>query len=468
VIYKFKKYMKPETWVMPGLVVLATLLMANGLMGQEEVSFEYITEPQNDDGYTSMTEALYTVNNIWICIAAALVFIMHLGFACLEAGLTQAKNTVNILFKNSIIPGLGILTYAMLGFNLMYPSGWIIEGVLGDMGAAAWGIGRFESEAAAAAAITPEYNTGYTYWGDFIFQAMFAATAATIVSGCVAERVKLHSFLIFSFIFLLIAYPITGSWQWGGGWLSEMGFADFAGSSIVHAVGGFAGLACAIILGPRIGKFKDGKVHPILGHSMPLATIGVFLLWFGWFGFNGGSILSADPGGVSLVFTTTALAASAGGIGAMLTSWIALKKPDLSMVLNGILAGLVAITAGADVIPPLWAVVAGLIGGIIVVFSVIFFDAIKIDDPVGAVSVHGVCGIFGTLAVGIWGGANFGVQLLGTLSMSIFAFVFALVLFLIIKAIFGVRVSEEEEIGGLDLGEHGAEAYPDFQGAVKG
>ncbi|MEM1059270.1 MAG: ammonium transporter [Verrucomicrobiota bacterium] len=428
----------------------------------------FVVEP---DGQIS--QALFTTNNLWICIAAALVFIMHLGFACLESGLTQAKNTVNILFKNSIIPGLGIITYAMLGFNLMYPGEWMIEGVIGSMGAGAWGIGNFGDEAEAAAAVTAAYYPGYTYWGDFIFQAMFAATAATIVSGCVAERVKLHSFLIFSFIFLLISYPITGSWEWGGGWLdSEWAFVDFAGSSLVHAAGGFAGLACAIVLGPRMGKFKDGKVQPILGHSMPLATIGVFLLWFGWFGFNGGSVLAADPGPVSFVFTTTALAASSGAVGAMLTSWIALKKPDLSMVLNGILAGLVGITAGADVISPFWAVIVGLLAGFIVVFAVIFFDVIKIDDPVGAVSVHGVCGIWGTLCVALFGdpasGATFAGQLIGTLSISLFSFIFALVLFLIIKAIFGVRVSEEEEIGGLDIGEHGQEAYPDFQGTVKG
>lgn len=453
-IYKMKNLLTSKLGTMLAVAAVGSLFAASGAHADD---ITIVTEPEG-----SISTALFTVNNLWICIAAALVFIMHLGFATLEAGLTQAKNTVNILFKNSIIPGLGILTYAMLGFNLMYPGEWMWDGVIGSMAPAAWGI------AAGEADLTAAYNPGYTYWGDFIFQAMFAATAATIVSGCVAERIKLHSFLIFSFIFLLISYPITGSWEWGGGWLDRMDFVDFAGSSLVHAAGGFAGLAGALILGPRLGKFKNGKVSPILGHSMPLATIGVFLLWFGWFGFNGGSVLSADPGLVSLVFTTTALAASAGAVGAMLTSWIALKKPDLSMVLNGILAGLVAITAGADVISPFWAVIAGFIGGIIVVFSVIFFDAIKIDDPVGAVSVHGVCGIWGTCAVGIWGGANFGVQLLGTLSISAFSFVFALVLFLIVKAIFGLRVSEEEEVGGLDLGEHGQEAYPDFQAAVKG
>ncbi len=449
-----KNLLTSKLGTMLAVAAVGSLFAASGAHAED---ITIVTEPEG-----SISTAMFTVNNLWICIAAALVFIMHLGFATLEAGLTQAKNTVNILFKNSVIPGLGIITYAMLGFNLMYPADWIIPGVLGSLAPAAWGLATDE------AGLTAAYNVGYTYWGDFIFQAMFAATAATIVSGCVAERIKLHSFLIFSFIFLLIAYPITGSWQWGGGWLSEMGFYDFAGSSIVHGVGGFAGLAGALILGPRLGKFKNGKVHPILGHSMPLATIGVFLLWFGWFGFNGGSVLSADPGPVSLVFTTTALAASAGAVGAMLTSWIALKKPDLSMVLNGILAGLVSITAGPDVIAPFWAVICGFIGGIIVVFSVIFFDAIKIDDPVGAVSVHGVCGIWGTVAVGIWGGANFGVQLLGTLSMCAFSFIFALILFLIVKAIFGLRVSEEEEVGGLDLGEHGQEAYPDFQAAVKG
>ncbi|MEM9160788.1 MAG: ammonium transporter, partial [Verrucomicrobiota bacterium] len=306
--------------------------------------------------------------------------------------------------------------------------------------------------------------TGY---GDFIFQAMFAATAATIVSGAVAERIKLSSFMIYSTILVAFGYTIAGSWHWGGGWLSGLadgdGFYDFAGSTVVHGFGGAAALAAVIILGPRKGKYtKDGKIKPILGHSMPLAAIGVFLLFFGWFGFNGGSVLSANPGPLGLVFTTTALAAAGGGIASIFVSWIVLKKPDLSMGLNGLLAGLVSITAGADSVSALASILMGAIGGVIVVFSIIFFDKIKIDDPVGAISVHGVVGIWGTIAVAIFGGADLVAQFIGVIAVYAFAFIFSLILMVILKAVMGVRVSEEEEFEGLDIGEHGQEAYPDF------
>ncbi|MBX3731467.1 MAG: ammonium transporter [Verrucomicrobiae bacterium] len=407
---------------------------------------------------------LFTANNLWMMLCAGLVFIMHLGFACVESGLTRAKNTVNILFKNTLIPCIGLLTYAVVGFNLMYP---------GEDFAGKWfGFGGFGVTVTdPLAQLTNTYNAGYTYWTDFLFQAMFAATAATIVSGAVAERIKLGPFLIFSTLFVAISYPITGMWKWGGGWLQAMEtpFYDFAGSTLVHSVGGWGALAGSIILGPRLGKYlKGGKMNALPGHSMPLATIGVFLLWLGWFGFNGGSVLSADPALVSLTLVTTCLAAAAGGLSAALTSWMALKKPDLSMALNGILAGLVGITAGADQMAALSAALIGLIAGVIVVFSVIFFDKIKIDDPVGAISVHLVCGIFGTLAVGMFGELagpkQFMSQLIGVVAIGAFTFIFAYVLFLIVKAIFGLRVSEEEEVGGLDLGEHGCHAYPDFQG----
>jgi Amt family ammonium transporter len=409
----------------------------------------------------SVTNNLFTVNNLWMMIATALVFIMHLGFASLEAGLTRSKNTVNILFKNSIIPGIGILTYTILGFNLMYP-GEDFAGAL--IGFAGFGID------AGISGLTNEYNIGYTYWTDFLFQGMFAATAATIVSGAVAERIKLSTFLVFSTIFVGIAYPITGMWKWGGGFLDSLGFYDFAGSTLVHSVGGWGALTGVIILGPRLGKYKKGKVSPIPGHSMPLAAIGVFLLWLGWFGFNGGSVLSADPGLVSLVLVTTSLAASAGAIGAMLTSWTVLKSPDITMVLNGILAGLVGITAGADLMGPTSSIIIGFLSGIIVVFSVIIFDKLKLDDPVGALSVHLVCGIFGTLAVGIWG-SNAGLeqlwaQFLGVISVGAFILIFTGILWTILKATMGLRVSEEEEIGGLDVGEHSMEAYPEFEKVV--
>lgn len=405
--------------------------------------------------------AIFTVNNLWICIAAALVFLMHLGFATVESGLTQSKNTTNILFKNVFIVCMGLLAYAAYGFNAMYPGDNWTFGKFFALGSPI--ANGFTEAEAVVANLTSEYNAGYTYWGDFIFQAMFAATAATIISGAVAERIKLGAFMLAATIIVTFAYPITGSWQWGGGWLQDIGFVDFAGSSLVHAFGGYAALAAVFVLGPRLGKYlPDGKIKPILAHSMPLATIGVLLLFLGWFGFNGGSVLSADPGPVSLVFVTTSLAGAAGGIAASFTSWILLKKPDLSMALNGILAGLVGITAGADSIAPWPAILVGAIAGILVVISVLTLDRLKIDDPVGAVSVHGVCGNWGTLAVGIFGSSTFFAQLIGTVSVSLFAFLFSLITFAVIKAIIGIRVSPEEEEEGLDIGEHGQEAYPNF------
>ncbi len=408
-------------------------------------------------GYT-----LFTANNIWMMLSAGLVFIMHLGFATVETGLTRSKNTVNILFKNTLIPCIGLLTYAFVGFNLMYP-GSDFEGKW--FGFAGFGVSVTDD----VGGLTDVYNAGYTYWTDFLFQGMFAATAATIVSGAVAERVKLGTFLVFSTLFVSISYPITGMWKWGNGWLNKMEtpFYDFAGSTLVHSVGGWGALAGVILLGSRIGKYKEGRVVPIPGHSMPLATIGVFLLWLGWFGFNGGSVLSANPALVSLTLVTTCLAAAAGAIGAMATSWMLLKKPDLSMTLNGILAGLVGITAGADQMNMTSSMLIGLIAGVLVVVSVLFFDKIGIDDPVGAISVHLVCGIWGTLAVGLFGNLagtkQLVSQLIGIGAIGAFTFVFAFVVFFILKMVMGLRVSAEEEVGGLDVGEHGCHAYPDFQ-----
>ncbi len=406
------------------------------------------------NGEPTAADAIFTINNTWMLVAAFLVFIMHLGFATLESGLTQAKNTVNILFKNMSIIAIGILTYALCGFNLMYPGDF--NGFFGFSGL---GIST------GAEGLTPAYNPGYTYWTDFIFQAMFAATAATIVSGAVAERIKLSSFLVFSTIYVALVYPIVGSWTWGGGWLADKNFHDFAGSTLVHSVGGWAALVGAYTLGPRLGKYsKNGEIKPIMGHNMPLATIGVFLLWFGWYGFNGGSVLSADPGAVSFVFVTTTLAAAAGVIGAMGTSWIISKKPDLSMILNGSLAGLVGITAGADCISPMYSVVVGLIAGVIVVLAVIQLDKMKIDDPVGAISVHLACGIWGTLAVGIFSpDYQLGIQAIGVGAYALFCFVSANIIFQVVKLALGLRVSEEEEILGLDIGEHDMESYAGFQ-----
>lgn len=399
----------------------------------------------------------FTVSMLWTVIAAAMVFIMHLGFATLEAGLTQSKNTVNILFKNVWIISVGLLTYAAMGFNTHYPCGsWQIENWIGFNGPIS-GLTGGENDTWAYGGL----GLAMTAYGDFIFQAMFAATAATIVSGAVAERVKLPSFMIFSTILVAVGYTVAGSWHWGEGWLNQMEdpFYDFAGSTVVHGFGGAAALACVIILGPRKGKYTKDGIKPILGHSMPLAAIGVFLLFFGWFGFNGGSVLSANPGPLGLVFTTTALAAAAGGVSSILVSVIVLKKPDLSMALNGLLAGLVSITAGADSVSPWAAVVMGAIGGVIVVFSILFFDKIKIDDPVGAISVHGTVGIWGTLAVAFFGGANFMSQLIGVIGVYLFAFIFSFAVFFVIKLIMGVRVSEEEEAEGLDVAEHGSPAY---------
>ena len=403
----------------------------------------------------------FMVDNLWILMAAVLVFIMHLGFATLESGLTRQKNTVNILFKNLFIISVGLITYALTGFNTMYPGEF--NGFLS--------IGSTIGFAAAdkVANITAAY-ADYTYWSDFIFQAMFAATAATIVSGAVAERIKLSSFMIFATVLVAFAYPISGSWKWGGGWLDQMGFYDFAGSTLVHGFGGSAALAAVILLGARKGKYQpDGGIKPILGHSMPLATIGVFLLWLGWFGFNGGSVLSADPELVSLVFVTTALAAAAGCLTAMFTSQVYLKKPDISMALNGILAGLVGITAGADTVSWKSAIAIGAVAGAIVVFAIIIIDRIRIDDPVGAISVHGICGIWGTVAVGIFSTNpehSFSTQLIGTLSICAFAFVAATILAGLLKVTIGIRVNEEAEEAGLDVIEHGQPSYADFQPAV--
>jgi Amt family ammonium transporter len=406
----------------------------------------------------AVTENLFTINNLWMMIATSLVFIMHLGFATLETGLTRSKNTVNVLFKNSIIPAIGLLTYAFVGFGLMYPGSNYAGGYFGFSG---FGISTGE------AGLSYQYNPGYTYWTDFLFQGMFAATAATIVSGAVAERIKLSSFLIFSTLFVAINYPITGMWKWGGGFLHSLGFYDFAGSTLVHSVGGWGALTGILLLGPRKGKYYGNKIFPIPGHSMPLAVIGVFLLWLGWFGFNGGSVLSAEPAVVSLVLVTTSVAAAAGGVASTLTSWVYSKKPDLTMLLNGILAGLVGITAGADKMSPLEAAIVGSAAGILVVLAVVFFDKLKIDDPVGALSVHLVCGIWGTLAVGFFGSiAGFKqilYQLAGILSVGLFTIAFTFALWMVLRKTIGIRVSEAEEIEGLDFGEHGMEAYPDFE-----
>lgn len=403
-------------------------------------------------------DALFTANNVWMMLATGLVFIMHLGFAGVEAGFGQSKNTVNILFKNTLTPIIGLMTYALLGFFLMYPGfetpGWFA------FDGAGWNTFWFDFQKAD---VTAGYaGAGYTYWTDFLFQGMFAATAATIVSGAVAERIKLSAYLVFTLIFVGVVYPVIGSWKWGAGALDAMGFYDFAGSTLVHSVGGWGALAGIMVLGPRIGKYVDGKVIDKPGSSVPLAVIGVFLLWLGWFGFNGGSVLSADPALTSLVLVTTCLAACAGGLSAFITAKFVFNRLDLGMVLNGILAGLVGITAGADVIPPIWSVFVGLVAGVLVVFSAITLDKLKLDDVVGAVSVHLTCGIWGTLAVGIFSinpEHTFWIQLKGVLICGLAAFAAAFIIFIVLKKTMGIRVSQEHEEEGLDSHEHGIRGY---------
>jgi ammonium transporter, Amt family len=406
-----------------------------------------------------MSQELFVVNNVWMMVSIFLVFVMHLGFATLESGLARSKNTVNILFKNSMILPLGLITYTLWGFAMMYPGEDFAGSLFGFSG---FGIPLPEGGETSA------YNEGYTYWTDFLFQGMFAATAATIVSGAVAERIKLSSFLVFSILFVGLCYPIVGMWKWGGGFLDSLAvpFYDFAGSTIVHSVGGWGALAGIILLGPRLGKYVDGKIKPIPGHSMPLATMGVFILWLGWFGFNGGSVLSADPGAVSRVLVMTTLAAASGAIGGYFFSLLLFKTNDLTMVLNGILAGLVGITAGADQMGAIDAVIIGLVAGALVVLGVTFFDRIKIDDPVGALSVHLICGIWGTLAVGIFGALasldQVISQLVGIGMIGAFTFAFALVAWYVLKLTMGIRVTVDEELEGLDIHEHKMHAYTDL------
>ena len=367
------------------------------------------------------TDIFFTISNLWILIATALVFIMHLGFAALEAGLTRSKNTVNILFKNFGVLSIGLISYAAIGFQLMYPGESFSGGFFGFSG---FGINPGEF------GLTTSYSPTYTYWTDFIFQAMFAATAATIVSGSVAERMKLSSFLVFAVLLVGLVYPVIGMWKWGGGFLNTLStpFYDFAGSTIVHSVGGWAALVAVILIGPRVGKYVNGNIKPIKPHSFALSALGVFLLWFGWYGFNGGSVLSAKPDVISLVFVTTALGGAAGTMSAMFVSWYRNKRPDLANTLNGALAGLVSITAGADVFSPLNAIIVGGIGGVIVVFSAAFFDRRRIDDPVGAITVHGICGVWGTIAVGIFSAEHsILIQTAGSLIISVFAIPYAFV-----------------------------------------
>ncbi len=405
--------------------------------------------------------AIFTANNVWMMICTALVFFMHLGFSFLEIGLTRQKNTVNILFKNFFVITIGLLLYCIGGFNLMYPG--FDEGAMGVLKFAGFGIAPPEG------GMTAEYASGgYTWWTDFLFQGMFAATAATIVSGAVAERIKLSAFMLFTIFYVGLVYPIIGSWKWGGGFLDSWGFYDFAGSTLVHSVGGWAALVAVALLGARIGKFtKEGKPNAIPGHNIPLAAAGVLILWLGWFGFNGGSVLSADPELTSLTLVTTSLAAAAGGVSSAIFSNFLYKNYDLTMFMNGVLGGLVGITAGADQMGPTDAILIGTIAGVIIVAGVAFIDRIKLDDPVGAIAVHLICGVWGTLAVGIFGNMagiqQFFIQLAGVSIVGGFSVLSAFIILFILKKTIGLRVDTEEELKGLDLMEHGMDAYADFR-----
>ncbi len=428
------------------------------------------------EGAADLTVALDT---LWVLVAAFLVFFMNLGFGMVETGLTRAKNSVNILAKNFIVFAIASISFWIIGWGLMFGDGNALFGTNG----------LFFLSGADNSPITGDgyqgvYSAiswaGVPLTAKFFFQLVFAATCATIVSGVVAERIKFHSFILFSFFLVALVYPVSGHWIWGGGWLGNLGMLDFAGSTVVHSVGGWAALAGVIFLGPRFGKYKeDGSVNPIFGHNMSLATLGAFVLWFGWFGFNPGSTMGVGDGSaIAHIALTTNTAAAAAIMSATGMSWILQKKPDLSMILNGALAGLVAITAPCAFVSVGSAAIIGLAAGVLVVLSVFFFDKLKLDDPVGALSVHLVNGVFGTLAVGLFAqeslagvnglfyGGGFqllGVQLLGVIAVGGFSFGAASILWFVLTRTFGIRVSQREEVLGLDIGEHSMKCYPDFQ-----
>ncbi|MYM55552.1 ammonium transporter [Thalassovita mangrovi] len=413
-------------------------------------------------GVNPSTDMVFIMNSLLFLVGGFLVFFMAAGFAMLEAGLVRSKNVTMQLTKNVVLFGLASIFYYLIGYNLMYPLGtWSIEGVLSGV----WGPGVLEAVGVTADAVD-DYSYAAT-GSDFFFQLMFCAATASIVSGTLAERIKLWPFLIFTIILTSIIYPLTASWKWGGGFLDEAGFLDFAGSTVVHSVGGWAALTGALILGPRIGKYKDGKTIPMPGSNLTLATLGTFILWLGWFGFNGGSQLAmgsiGDVADVSRIFSNTNAAAAGGAVAAMILTQLLYKKPDLTMILNGSLAGLVSITA-EPLTPTLGsATLIGMVGGVIVVFAVPMLDKLKIDDVVGAIPVHLVCGIWGTLAVVLTNGdATIGAQLYGIVVVGIATVVMSAVVWFILKAIMGLRVDEETEINGLDMAELGMEAYPEF------
>jgi Amt family ammonium transporter len=428
-----------------------------------------------------LTDRKVVSDTLWVLVTAFLVFWMNAGFALVESGMCRAKNAVNILSKNFIVFAVSSLAFYFVGWGIMFGDG---NGFMGLKGL--FFVSGADNSPATGSAYSGVYNainwTGVPLSAKFFFQLVFAGTAATIVSGCVAERIKYVSFIVFSALLVGIAYPITGHWIWGGGWLAQKGFWDFAGSTAVHTVGGVAGLAGILILGPRIGKFRpDGTPNAIPGHNLTSATLGCLILWLGWFGFNPGSTMAADAGAIGHILNTTNLAAAAGLLTATITAWLLLGKPDLGMTINGCLAGLVAITAPCAYVTFPASILIGGIGGVLVVFAVLFFDKLKIDDPVGALAVHLTNGIWGTLAVGLFAvdkitgvgtgnGLFYGggltllkAQVLGSVSTILFTLVISIIFWLGVKALMGLRVSREEEIRGLDIGEHGMEAYAGFQ-----
>jgi Amt family ammonium transporter len=420
------------------------------------------------------------VDTMWVLITAMLVFFMNLGFAAVESGFARAKNCVNIMSKNFIVFAVSSLGFLILGWGLMFGDGSPLVGLKG-----LFFVGGADNSPATGEAYKGVYSaiswTGVPLWAKFFFQLVFCGTAATIVSGAVAERIKYIAFIIFTFAMAMFIYPVVGHWVWGGGWLAKIGMFDFAGSTVVHSIGGWAALAGVIMLGPRIGKFDNGHIKAIPGHNLSLATVGTFVLWFGWFGFNPGSTMAADPVAISHVAVTTNTAAAAAIMSATILSWLLLGKPDLGMTLNGCLAGLVAITAPCAFVSVGSSLIIGLIAGVLVVLAVMMFDRLRLDDPVGALSVHLVNGVFGTICVGLFAqdkitgtatgnglffGGGFkllGAQLAAVVSVAIFVFVAATATWAILKAVIGIRVSREEELRGLDIGEHGNEAYAGFQ-----
>jgi Amt family ammonium transporter len=439
-----------------------------------------VTQKALDDLKSSMQVG---VDTAWVLFTAFLVFFMNLGFAMVESGLCRAKNATNILAKNFIVFAIASASFWIIGWGLMFGNGNPFVGLQGLFFAS--GADNSPAMGDAYKGVYSALNwTGVPLWAKFFFQLVFAGTAATIVSGAVAERIKFHSFIFFSFILVGIMYPITGHWIWGGGFLASLGMYDFAGSTVVHSVGGWSALAGVILLGSRTGKYRaDGSVNPIFGHSMSMVTLGGIVLWFGWFGFNPGSTMGVGDGSaIAHIAVTTNTAAAMAILSSTLMSWLIQKKPDLSMIINGALAGLVAVTAPCAFVSVGSSAIIGLIAGVLVVFAVLMFDKLKLDDPVGALSVHLVNGVFGTLAVGLFAqdkitgtatgnGLFFGggfkllaAQAAGVVVVGIFTFVVAFAVWYAIKMVMGLRVSVEEEIAGLDIGEHGTKAYPDFQG----